>query len=198
MDVHKCEVFDKVCKNKHELLYHEKRSCKSLKCSDCNTKFKRRRDLERHRKNQKKTWCDDCQHMACNSMQWTQHMNSHKKVPEYLKICNLSQFIHPRTGYEDYGYQKLQREKASEIRDKETESLYKKVVNKKIDYTYTFNDLYKELLKIYEYQTNAFKVNLGFGFILYNINTEEFKYFYCSTNNLLFQHAVTINNWQIS
>ena len=28
------------------------------------------------------------------------------------------------------------------------------------------------------------------------MNTEEFKYFYCSTNNLLFQHAVTINNFK--
>ena len=97
-------------------------------------------------------------------MQWTQHTNSHRKVPESLKICELSQFIHPRTGYEDYNeYQNLLREKVSDIRDKETESLYKKVINKKIDYTYTYNDLYKKLLIIYEYQTNAFKVNLGFG-----------------------------------
>ena len=59
-----------------------------------------------------------------------------------------------------------------------------------------YNDLYQELIRIYTSQTNAFKSNIGFGFILYNINTEEFKYFYCSSNNLLFQNAVTINNFQ--
>ena len=74
--------------------------------------------------------------------------------------------------------------------------MYKNVINKKIDYTYTYNDLYERLCLIYEYQTNTFKVNVGFGFILYNINTEEFEYFYCSTNNLLFQHAVTIKNFK--
>ena len=41
------------------------------------------------------------------------------------------------------GYQKLLKEKASDIRDKETESFYKNVISKKIDYTYTYNDLYE-------------------------------------------------------
>ena len=121
----KCSKCGKWCKSKFELKHHEAKTCRRLTCSDCNWKFDNFRELSRHLKNQKKTWCDDCQHMTCNSMQWTQHMNSHKKVPEHVKIRDLSQLIHPRTGYEDYnGYQKLLKEKASDIRDKETENLY--------------------------------------------------------------------------
>ena len=162
MEAHKCDICNKVCKSKFELLYHQKKFCKLLKCPDCGWKFKNRTDLNRHLKSQKKVWCDDCQQTLCNSMQWTQHMNSHKKVPEYLNICGLNQLIHARTGYENYnGYQKLLLEKVSDIRNKETTSLYQKIINKQIDYTYTYNDLYKELIKIYTSQTNAFKSNIS-------------------------------------
>ena len=70
-------------------------------------------------------------------MQWTQHMNTHKEVPDHLNIHDLSQVIQPRTGYEHYqGYQKLLAKIDSKIRDRETEGIYKRVVNKKIDYTF--------------------------------------------------------------
>ena len=50
------------------------------------------------------------------------------------------------------------------------------------------------LLDIYSKKRNAFKVNLGFGFILYKPISEEWKYFYPSTNNLLFETAFTVTN----
>ena len=193
----KCIKCSKIYKSKQQLNYHQQRNCRIIKCTDCNTIFPRQRELEKHKKKRKKTWCEDCQIMTCNHMQWNQHINSHQKVPEFMKVHDLNQIVYPRTGYENYpGFQKLLKEKASDINNKETSSLYKKVINKKIDYTFTYNELYKELIEIYEYQTNAFKVNLGFGFILFNINSNTFKYFYCSTNNLLFQHAVIISNFK--
>ena len=148
MEAYTCGTCGKKCKSKREFQFHTRtRSCKNLKCSDCGTLFNKQRDLNRHLKNRKKTWCDDCQITTCNHMQWNQHMNSHKEVPESFPIHRLSQLIQPRTGYEDYeGYQELLIKKDGEIRNKETEGIYKKIINKKIDYTYTYNDLLKNLL----------------------------------------------------
>ena len=39
-------------------------------------------------------------------------------------------------------------------------------------------------------------MNLGFGFILYNTITGEFKYYYNSSNNMFFEHSITIANRQ--
>ena len=41
---------------------------------------------------------------------------------------------------------------------------------------------------------NAFKVNLGFGSILYKPITDVWKYHYVSNNNLLFDEAFTVVN----
>ena len=192
-----------MCKNKFELHPHQIKSCKLYKCSDCGWKFKNRTELNRHLKFQKQIWCDDCQQTSCNSMQWTQHINSHKKVPDYLNICGLNQLIQARTGYENYdGYQKILLEKASDIRNKETKSLYKYIINKQL-IMLNLTTFAKNWLKSTILKTNAFKSNIGFGFILYDINTEDFEYFYsanfkyfCSGNSLLFQNAVTINNFK--
>ena len=68
MEAHKCDKCNKVCKSKFELLYHQKKFCKLLKCPDCGWKFKNRTDLNRHLKSQKKVWCDDCQHMVTDKL----------------------------------------------------------------------------------------------------------------------------------
>ena len=73
-------------------------------------------------------------------MQLTQHLNTHKEVPD--KVFDLNQLIHGKTGYEDYeGYKHLLHEKAAEIRDRTRTSHFKKIVNKEIDYRY--EDFYR-------------------------------------------------------
>ena len=67
-------------------------------------------------------------------------------------------------------------------------------MNKEIDPDFTYGDLYKLLLAQLEQQDgHAFKVNLGFGFVLFHIHTGEYRYYYNSTNNMLFERAVTVN-----
>ena len=41
---------------------------------------------------------------------------------------------------------------------------------------------------------NAFKINIGFGFILYHTVNQVFRYYYVSTNHFLFDRAFTISN----
>ena len=92
-------------------------------------------------------------------------------------------------------YKAVKQAHAREIGDRleGIEGVYQKV-NKEIDLDFTYGDLYKLLLTQLERQDgHAFKVNLGFGFILFHIHTGEYRYYYNSTNSMLFERAFTIN-----
>ena len=84
--------------------------------------------------------------------------------------------------------------KSNEIDDHTKKKTHYEIINKKIDASFTYKDLNDLLVDIYSKHKNAFKVNIGFGFILYNPHTGESKYFYVSSNNMLFEHAVVIHN----
>ena len=43
-------------------------------------------------------------------------------------------------------------------------------------------------------EVSAFKINLGFGVILYNTVHQIYKYFYVSNNSYLFEKSITISN----
>ena len=43
-------------------------------------------------------------------------------------------------------------------------------------------------------QENRFKINYGFGFVLKNIETGEFRYYHASNNSLMLDAAVLISN----
>ena len=43
-------------------------------------------------------------------------------------------------------------------------------------------------------QENSFKINFGFGFVLKNIETGEFRYYHASNNSLMLDAAVLISN----
>ena len=57
----------------------------------------------------------------------------------------------------------------------------------------TYTDLKKLLFEIMMNRGTAFKINLGFGFMLYDLIAQEFRYFYVSSNNLLFDVAFTVS-----
>ncbi len=42
-------------------------------------------------------------------------------------------------------------------------------------------------------EVSAFRINIGFGTALYNPIHQQFRYFYCSTNQYLFDRADTIS-----
>ena len=69
------------------------------------------------------------------------------------------------------------------------------MINKQIDPSYTYRDINDLLMDIYFNRNNAFKVNLGIGYIhTYHVVSGEYKYYYVSNNNLLFAEAVLITN----
>ena len=188
----KCLTCKKNFENNFELLAHEKKRCKNKVCKDCKSVFHQVRDLERHQRSKKKIVCTCCQKTFCNDEHHQQHLRTVSK--DESKTVDLKQQIHPATPYESLdGFQELVAEKDNDIRTRTTTSEFKDTYNLKIDSNYTYQDLRDKILEIYKSQQN-FKMNLAFGFILYQIVTGEFKYYYVSSNNFLFDRAITISS----
>ena len=188
----KCLTCKKNFENNFELLEHEKKRCKNRVCKDCKSVFHKVRDLERHQRSKKKIVCTCCQKTFCNDEHHQQHLRTVSK--DESKTVDLKQQIHPATPYESLdGFQELVAEKDNDIRTRTTTSEFKDTYNLKIDSNYTYQDLRDKILEIYKNQHN-FKMNLAFGFILYQIVTDQFKYYYVSSNNLLFDRAITISS----
>ena len=65
-----------------------------------------------------------------------------------------------------------------------------KLVNNEIPPDFTYGDL-KHLLRCDE--PNAFKINIEFGSMLFDTVNKVYRYFYGSSNHLLFDRAFTIS-----
>ena len=139
--------------------------------------------------------CDHCNKTFCNEY----HLGKHTRSINPLKIItkNYQDSIHPKTGYEDEPkFQELLDEKRKYIDNFERKFTNHWIVNRRIEPGYTYKDLDRLLIDICSKQANSFKVNIGLGFVLYNIQTGEYRYHYVSSNNLLFDKAISVTNSQ--
>ena len=151
-------------------------------CKTCGSRFKYLSWLANHR-NYGKT-CNHCGKYFCNRMFYDRHQRSIGDGVGWEGV-DLNQAIQPRTGYEqELGFERILEEKRSEIRN-----FYKSrggygILNRKIDAGVKYKDVCEILVKIYK-QIGAYRVSLGFGFVLTNIHTEEYRYYYFRENNYL-------------
>ena len=188
----RCRSCKKTFSNTAELYKHNRHPCKSTVCLECDAVFADRKSLRRHIKRKEDIECDHCLRTFCNQDHFQRHLRT---IQRSKRRAGLKQKIFPGSGFEFYrGFEKLLKEKANEIDDYDDISRHQSIYNRRIDSNYRYKDLRNELLDIYDEHDNAFKVNLAFGFILYNAVTNEFKYYYTSSNNLLFEHASTIDS----
>ena len=68
-----------------------------------------------------------------------------------------------------------------------------KIINKEIPTDYTYANLLNDLIELKTGMTDAFRINIAFGFTLFNPKDEEYKYYYASNNNFLFETAYQIS-----
>ena len=66
-------------------------------------------------------------------------------------------------------------------------------INKELSPDFTYKDLKKLLKGICIKLGHAIKVNIGFGFMLYDNVNEEYRYFYVSSNSMIFNRAFTLS-----
>ena len=162
------------------------------KCSECKQTFDRAERLSKHQKSQK-IKCPHCRKFFCNTDTYEKHIRSiQTPIPD---IPDINQRIQPGTLYEgDAGFQAVRLGKLHEISDWSKEGKYSAIINKAINHKFTYRDLDQWLIEIYQKRKIAFKINIAFGFVLYNPLSDEFRYFYASENNMLFDRAYTIDS----
>ena len=168
--------------------------CKKRKCEYCKKIFTRFRDLRQHQNQRKDLECFHCNNKYCNVSDLQKHLRT---INKSISNIDLDNPINPSSGYEQYdAFHELLERNANKIGDRKDVYKRHKVINVQINSSTTYRDLYNLLDRIYSKSSSVFKVNLGFGYRLYNIIEEKFKYYYNSTNNLLFEHAFTISDHQ--
>ena len=69
-----------------------------------------------------------------------------------------------------------------------------KKINKRLHLNFTYGDLKQLLDEVRRDEHGVFKINIGFGSMLYDTVNQTYRYFYVSTNHYLFHRAYTISN----
>jgi len=69
-----------------------------------------------------------------------------------------------------------------------------KIVNMKMNGDFTYRDLERSLKGILSEMTDTFSLNIGFGFILHNSSTGEFKYFFDAPSHMLYSKPITVRH----
>ena len=185
---------------KRHMKQHSSRSC-----TVCDKEFQRPLDYIRHTARSSPVKCKSCERTFCyeNDLECHQRTDHPVQTGQGAPVDDAAwkEALQQPLVIIDKGhllteeYKVVKQAHAREIEDRVEgiEGVYQKV-NKEIDPDFTYGDLYKLLLTQLEKQDgHAFKVNLGFGFILFHIHTGEYRYYYNSTNNMLFERAFTVN-----
>ena len=218
---HKCDTCKKTFNRKERLEKHLVQGCSATTCKICNRKFKKVRirkihekshtskakrkcdtcskqfplirDLQRHKKNAKRQECDVCNKPFCHKFELECHKRT-EHVGGGIDDVDLNQPIYPRTGYEDDEKYKEEIDAHWEkIRDYKKEGEFDIELNKTLNPDCTYEDLNNLIKDIALELKHAFKINIGFGFVLRKVVTGEYRYFYVSSNNLLFDRAYKIS-----
>ena len=173
-------------------------------CTVCEKEFQRPLDYARHTAHSSPIKCKACERTFCNVNDLECHQRTDHPVQNgkgaSLDDVAWEEALQQPLVITDKGhlstteYEAVKRAHAHEIGDRVEgiEGVYQKV-NKEIGPDFTYGDLQKMLLNQLELQDgHTFKVNLGFGFILFHIHTGEYRYYYNSSNTMLFERAFAI------
>ena len=169
--------------------------------------------MKRHKERANIFSCDEhCSRRFCSRDEFEKHQRSIRitadgtattsadsgdsfKFKSIVDSIDLNLKIFPPTGYEnDEGYLQQIHNHIDKIFSQVSKYKHVEKVNKQINSDFTYLQLRDFLNEIYSQQTEAYKINIGFGYVLYNTIKKEFKYYFNSSNNLLFEKAFTISN----
>ena len=194
-----CKTCNKKFLRATDVQQHERTHIRASQkeCTTCGKTFNRARHLQIHRENADPIDCDLCDTSFCHRSELERHKrttHAGQGIAEKEYAEELKQPIFLQTGYEETeGYQEEMAMHMNKIRDSRDEKKFYIFLNKEITPAFTYEDLQNLIYETAMDRGTAFKINLGFGFILYHLIDKEFKYFYVSSNTLLFDVAFTIS-----
>ena len=145
--------------------------------------------------------CDLCDQKFCTFTDYNRHrIVEHRggqieqlEDEEYTNILN--QTIFTTTGRtEDEGYKELVEKNYALIKDKIDDQIGVMMkVNRELVPGFIYRDLRDQIVEALFKHKKVSRFNIGFGFILWNKLTQVYRFYYVSTNTLLFDKAETIS-----
>ena len=197
-----CDICDRKFCSERDYINHQSldHHINPLKCKTCGKEHKRFSDLKKHLLKAVPQACDLCDRTLCTLSDYNMHrMNVHhggeivSEDKEYQAI--LDEPIFAPTGMEEQvGYKAIVEKNYSEIKDKiEDKPGSYAVINRELAPGFTFRELRDQIVDSLLKHGRCAKFNIGFGFLLEHKLTHEFRYYYVSTNTMLFEKAHTIS-----
>ena len=169
-----CSKCNKVFARNYHLLRHIRTACNSTTtvCSKCNKMFSRNDNLQRH-----ETTCVVSPPLPKRAKR-EDATPSHPFISED-PIGPPERFPFPDALSTDL--LQVVRNNWSSIRTRVSRGPLQTRVNYRLTSLDT-TDLHPPLYRMFQEQTNAFKINLSYGFVLKNKNTGQYKYYHSSAN----------------
>ena len=171
-------------------------------CPTCQQTFDRASRLQRHEASAAAVPlpCSVCNAMFCYESRKQQHMlREHVGAGFSGGRSPLNTAINtpilPPTGYPQTNeYQAAINQHRSTIRSQTNTGGEWKIINRQIPPTFSYGDLKVLLDEVRNSEHGVFKINIGFGSMLYDTVNQVYRYFYVSHNHYLFDRAFTISS----
>ena len=167
-----CSTCNEKCRDARKLQIHRRMHIPVVSKTRCTTCNKNVRNLQKHQKNADPRVCHECDTIFCHVSEFERHKRTEHRgwgIVTKIDDSKLDKPVYHRTGYEDTeGYLEEMNNHRNKISDSRSEGKFHVFINKKLTPDFTYKDLQKLLDDIYASQRTAFKVNLGFGFMLFH------------------------------
>ena len=154
--------------------------------------FQNQERLDAHMQSSSPSSCDRCGKAFCHQSKLRQH----KAFVHFgggggssgSSLMGLDEVIVGHTSYQDRAeYEEVLEEHRNVIRSQDINHSLWRRVNRQIDPGFTYRDLNSLLNEIMSTEVSAFRINLGFGVVLYHLIQQEYRYFYISNGHSPFQ-----------
>ena len=182
----------------HQRIVH---NVNPFKCSTCNREFSSQQCLENHQQKAVLTDCDICDQKFCSLFDYkkhkiVEHCGGGVESPEDEEYTSsLKQLIWPTTWQEgEDGYKEVLQANKEQIQDYtiDRKGIYL-TINKQLTSGFSYKDLEDCIWQALLLRKEVCRFNIAFGIILMNKTTKDFKYYYPSSNSMLFSRAKTIS-----
>ena len=198
-----CDISDKVfcgVKNFNDHRRHT-HAINPTRCSTCFKEFPSNRDLKIHQKNASIIDCSICEKKFCHQADYNKHRivehcgggADNSEDEEYESILTQKIFAANVGLDNDEDYKHVVQINKPNIEDKVVDRKIYMTVNKELTADFTYKDLKDIIVQAVGKYKTVMKFYIGFGIVLKNVNTSEYRYYYVSSNHMLFNRAKTIN-----
>ena len=197
-----CDICDKVfcgVKNFNDHRRHT-HAINPTRCSTCFKQFPSNRDLKIHQKNASIIDCSICEKKFCHQADYNKHRivehcgggADNSEDEEYESILKQKIFAADVKLDNDEDYEHIVQINKSNIEDKVLDRKMYMTVNKELTADFTYKDLKDIIVQAVEKYKTVMKFNTGFGIVLKNVNTSEYRYYYVITIHMLSNRATHV------